>query len=185
MGARALPVDETTTLIRAGLEPREIKAIMWDRHRIDVTPEAISMFRARHGLEAVQPEHLDLLPWAIKVHGHRHKYVAQRLRSVSRQRAGKDMTESDLRLNSRWLAQLAENDAVVHYDGDTEQGWWYVPRRDGIDLDIIRNPYSTDEGGWENTEAQRKAGLRVVKDFTTLQAMSHSLDGLPGAAPAL
>ena len=34
---------------------------------------------------------------------------------------------------------LDEENAVVHYDGDTEQGFFYVPREEHDD-DIIRRP---------------------------------------------
>jgi hypothetical protein len=39
-----------------------------------------------------------------------------------------------------WLSGLERDGVVVHYDPDTIEGWWYVPRRDGIDLDLIYEP---------------------------------------------
>jgi hypothetical protein len=35
---------------------------------------------------------------------------------------------------------MEEDGTVLHYDPDTEQGWFYVPKRDGIDTDLIRKP---------------------------------------------
>jgi hypothetical protein len=39
-----------------------------------------------------------------------------------------------------WLEKLRQAGAVVHYEADTKQGFFYVPRRPGIDLDLIREP---------------------------------------------
>lgn len=39
-----------------------------------------------------------------------------------------------------WLAGLERDGTVIHYDPDTPEGWWYVPRREGIDTDLIRVP---------------------------------------------
>jgi len=45
------------------------------------------------------------------------------------------------RCASRAGRELAGRGLVVHYDADTEQGVCYVPRRPGVDLDLIREPY--------------------------------------------
>lgn len=49
------------------------------------------------------------------------------------------MRAADQRQVPKWLAMLEENNAVVHYDPDTEEGFFYVPREPQDD-DIIRRP---------------------------------------------
>ncbi len=39
-----------------------------------------------------------------------------------------------------WLLKLRETGHVVHYEADTDEGWFYVDRRPGVDLDIVREP---------------------------------------------
>jgi hypothetical protein len=37
------------------------------------------------------------------------------------------------------MEMIKEEDAVVHYDPDTEEGFFYVPRQEGDD-DLIHRP---------------------------------------------
>ena len=37
-------------------------------------------------------------------------------------------------------------DAVIHYDPDTEEGFWRVPRRGGVDSWWVRDPTIDDDG---------------------------------------
>jgi len=46
----------------------------------------------------------------------------------------------DLQRVTSWRLSLADRDLVVHYDPDTQDGFHYVPRRIGIDWDVIREP---------------------------------------------
>ena len=45
-----------------------------------------------------------------------------------------------------FLRRLSELDAVVHYDPDTEEGFFRVPRRHGIDKGLVREPHLDDDG---------------------------------------
>lgn len=42
--------------------------------------------------------------------------------------------------HQEWLERLSLAGVVVHYDPTTERGFWYVPRRPGVDLDVVREP---------------------------------------------
>jgi hypothetical protein len=61
------------------------------------------------------------------------------LRAEARRRAGKDLTETDQNRLKNWMEMIKEQDAVVHYDPDTEEGFFYVPRQEGDD-DLIHRP---------------------------------------------
>jgi hypothetical protein len=61
------------------------------------------------------------------------------LRAEARRRAGKELTEADVNRLKNWMEMIKEEDAVVHYDPDTEEGFFYVPRQEGDD-DLIHRP---------------------------------------------
>ena len=139
MPAPVLPQKKVEQLLRQGLGPSAIARILETEDFIKVTPESISMFRNRRGLQRSKARYTDLLPWTIQP-AHRNLYVAKCLRLEGQRRAGGEMSAAKTAELQRRLDKLADEDVVVHYDPDTEAGWFYVPRRHGIDEDLIRNP---------------------------------------------
>ncbi|WP_438470804.1 hypothetical protein [Streptomyces asiaticus] len=116
----------------------------WRKYGIKTVPSMWGNFRRRKGLERRIVRDDDLIPWEVREE-HRWKYAVMMLRVVARQRAGHELTETDkVRLES-WLAMLEEEDAVVHYDPDTEDGFFYVPRQEGDDDIIHRPPHKTTQ----------------------------------------
>lgn len=100
-------------------------------------------FRRRRGLEHRIVRDDALIPWQIKEE-HRWAYPVTMLRAEGRRRAGLELTENaQARLDS-WKANLAEEGVVVHYDPDTEEGFFYVAPRKGVDTDLIRQPTRKD-----------------------------------------
>lgn len=146
MGAPLLPEHRVKKLTEQGKTPTEIAKILLEQDHLQVTPNSISMWRKRHGyppLKLAGPK--ALLPWAIKSE-HVTLHWAAMLRAEERLRDGRKLTElTEKRLKS-FKQTLEENDAVVHYDPDTVQGWFFVPRRHGIDKDLIRDPKYDDDG---------------------------------------
>ena len=61
------------------------------------------------------------------------------LRVEGRVRAGMEIRPTDAERHATWRRRLDEMNAVVHYDPDTDEGFFYVPREKG-DTDIIRRP---------------------------------------------
>lgn len=109
------------------------------KYGIETRTSMFGNFRRRRGLQRRQTRNDDLLPWALE-EMHRWAYPAMMLRAEARRRDGKELGEVyEARLEA-WLARLRAEDVVVHYDPQTEQGFWYVPRREGVDLDLIRVP---------------------------------------------
>lgn len=116
---------------------------------VTVSRSAIAMAIERYGLKSAhsRPRYEDLLPWRV-ANEHREKTDARMLRAEGRRRAGQRLTAQQERRLDNWLADLAEQDAVVHYDRETEQGFFWIPRSEanrGSD-DIINKPKSPSIG---------------------------------------
>lgn len=105
----------------------ETSISMWGNHR------------RRQGYDRRTAWDQDLIPWAIEPQ-HRYSYPIIMLRREARRRAGFEMTPEQQHEIDVWIAGMTEADAVLHYDPDTEEGWFYVPRREGVDTDLIRDP---------------------------------------------
>lgn len=109
------------------------------KYGVETTVSMWAAIRRRHGIEPRLVRDLNLVPWAVKPE-HRHAYAVTMLRAEARRRAGKPLTPAVEDMLDVWLVGLAEDGTVVHYDPDTEAGWFYVPPREGIDTDLIRVP---------------------------------------------
>lgn len=122
---------------------------MIDQYRSKYGKETTVQFwskqRERRGFKRRNVRDDNLIPWRVKV-DHAYKEEPINLRREARRRAGlpigkdPDYQAKALAELDSWIARLAEDDAVVHYDADTEQGWFLVPRRQGVDLDLIHEP---------------------------------------------
>lgn len=89
----------------------------------------------------VAPPRTDLIPWSVRPE-HRWAYPLTMLRVEGRRRAHGDdhLSERTLARLTTWRHRLAWHDLVVHYDPDTPDGFSYLPRRPGVDLDLYRDP---------------------------------------------
>lgn len=125
---------------------REGKTYQWmveeyeRKYNLTIAPSAFGNFRRRRGLDRRIVRNDNLIPWHVRSE-HRWAYDLAMLRMEGRRRAGVSIRPADLTRLESWKRRLVENgDAVVHYDPDTEDGFFYVPRRPGIDADLIREP---------------------------------------------
>lgn len=109
------------------------------RYDIETQPSMWSNFRHRRGLERRITRDDELIPWHVQAR-HRWSYPIMMLRREARRRAGAAMSAEQLHAVNAWKRGMSERGTVLHYDPDTEQGWSYVSRREGIDLDLIRVP---------------------------------------------
>lgn len=114
-----------------------------EKYNIDISYGTVSDWRSQLGLKKRQVRNPELIPWAVQ-REHRFAYHLNMLRAEARRRAGEKVADGTLKKLNSWKAMLAEEDAVVHYDAETDQGWWLVPRRHGIDKDLIRVPEVAD-----------------------------------------
>ncbi|MET9861948.1 hypothetical protein ABZY93_22025 [Streptomyces smyrnaeus] len=113
-------------------------------------------FRRRRGLDRRIVRNDDLIPWHVREE-HRWVYPVTMLRVEARRRAGMPISTDDQHRLDSWKAMLEEEDAVVHYDPDTEDGFFYVPR-EPQDTDLIRRT--------ESKTTLRPAADRVVDGKT-------------------
>lgn len=120
------------------------------KYNIETTISMWAAIRRRHGIDNRIVRDDDLIPWAVKPE-HRHSHAVSMLRAEARRRAGKTLTPLMEEMLNAWLNGLRRDNTVIHYEPDTDEGWWYVARRAGIDMDLIREP-------------DRKTGRRSTAD---------------------
>lgn len=128
------------------------------KYHIETSVEMWSGLRRRRGIPTRIVRDEALVPWAVKPE-HRHGHAVSMLRAEARRRAGKQLTSGVETMLDVWLRGLAEDGQVVHYAPETAEGWWYVPRREGIDRDLIREP--EQRTGRRNFERSEPSGARL------------------------
>ncbi|GAA5154305.1 hypothetical protein GCM10023340_37650 [Nocardioides marinquilinus] len=109
------------------------------KYGVETTVSMWAVLRRRHGIEPRIVRDRSLIPWEVRPE-HRHGHAVAMLRAEARRRTGvrlKPKVAADL---NAWLDRLKRDGAVVLYDRSAPGGWRYVPRRDGVDLDLIREP---------------------------------------------
>ena len=109
------------------------------KYGIETGPSMFGNFRRRRGLDRRIARDDDLIPWEVK-REHRYDYPIMNLRAEARRRAGFEIPEHVATQVDAWIAGMDRDGVVLHYDPDTEEGWFYVPRREGVDLDLIHHP---------------------------------------------
>jgi hypothetical protein len=97
-----------------------------------------AQFRRRRGLPRRIVMDPALIPWRVKDE-HHGSHTVHMLRAEARARAGKALAPVEQGRLASFRRMLADGDLVVHYEPDSEEGWFLVPREPG-DTDIIRHP---------------------------------------------
>lgn len=121
-----------------GLTYEEMSRIYLEKYGIETVPSLWGNFRRRRGLARRIVRDDELIPWAVQEQ-HRWHYYLQMLRLEARHRAGQPVRKADENRWRNFITMLAEDNAVVYYDPETEQGFFLVPREPG-DTDIVRRP---------------------------------------------
>lgn len=109
------------------------------KYNIEMSPSAFGNMRRRWGLHPRLVRDDDMIPWALK-REHQWKTPLALLRIAARERAGEPLHREEQRRLASFVRSLKEDGAVIHYDPDTEEGFWRVPARPGIDKGLIREP---------------------------------------------
>lgn len=142
MPAKKIPDELVERLYEEeGLTATEIVEYLRVHMGIEVSREALSMWRKRRGLDR-NPAHPKRIPWKVRPE-HGVTVEAQAIRSHSRREDGLPVDKERTRILASMERRLYPQGLVIHYDPDTEQGWWYVPARPGIDLGLVREPDDT------------------------------------------
>lgn len=114
----------------------------WEKDsNVRVSRSSIAMAIGRYGLASAKPRarYEDTLPWTVRTE-HKNHYDARMLRLEGRRRRGGELSEADFRHLNEWKERLREAGAVVTYEPDTAQGFWWV-LKNATDADnLIRRP---------------------------------------------
>lgn len=84
-------------------------------------------------------------PWRMRPE-HRNFNVPKMLRCAARMAAGKPVGESNRRALRQFMEGLRQAGAVIHYEPDVAPYFFRVPRREGIDTWLVRDPNVDDRG---------------------------------------
>jgi hypothetical protein len=133
-------------LVDKGMTHGEIAEYLTSTLHTQVTRSAVSVALSRagrvkrRGEDKATPAEWTVLP------EHANKVDLHMLRVNKRLRDGKAVRDVDVERHRHWLQRLEEADAVVHYEPRSRAGFWWVPRRHGIDEGLVREPGLDDEG---------------------------------------
>ena len=138
MAGKMLPDKLVERLDRENKTDMQIVQHLAEHENVHVTRQAISAWRRRRGLarRQVQPK---AVPWKLRPE-HVHSALAKAIRIHGMVQQGLTINDDDRARYERVMERLAQDDVVIHYDADTEQGWFLVPRRPGVDDGIVREP---------------------------------------------
>lgn len=141
MGASSKVVNEREVIrwLEEGRTYRWIVEEYRRRYDVETTVSMWAAIRRRQGIEPRLVRDPNLVPWYVKPE-HRHAWPVTMLRGEARRRAGKPLTHKMEEMVDAFIRGLKADNTVVHYDPETEEGWWYVPPRPGVDTDLIRVP---------------------------------------------
>ena len=142
-GGQRIDYSEAEQLLRTGKTQVQVA------EKFGVTQAAVAG-AIRRGRIKVQYDRVDSdksgIPWSPIRPEHRQKYLARMLRAAARRDDGRgNAPVIDAQLDL-FVKRMRELDAVVHYDPDTEEGFFRVPRREGIDKGWVRDPHLDDDG---------------------------------------
>lgn len=141
-----------------GLTQQQIVAAWEEDTGVRVSRSAIAMAINRYGLSSAnhRPRYEDTLPWKVKKE-HANHYDARMLRLEGRRREGNPMTDRELHMLNQWKELLHTRGAVIAYEPDTEQGFFWLQRQPGDD-DLIRRDWREPVGRGKGRGASNKTG---------------------------
>lgn len=143
--ARKLPQDDVLiSHVQSGMTNRDIG------NMYGTSGEAVRQALARAGYEREEhlrrPSHAQFIPWKLRG-DHIGDVLARRLRSYSKHKQGKALSEQEERLLDGWIKFMDGANSYgiplsVHYSRADEEGFWLEPRQPG-DRDYISPPLET------------------------------------------
>ena len=111
-----------------------------DKYNIDTTLTMFSGWRTRLGLRPrIAGRDEALLPWDIKPE-HAWSTMMRLLQAEGRLRRGMPVTLQQQDQLAELKGYLEQTGSVIHYEPDTVEGFWIVPREDGDDP-LVRPPH--------------------------------------------
>jgi len=120
------------------------------RGRTSPTPAAVSLAVKRGRIKGIAYDRTkgsrSGVPWHPIKPEHRDRFLAKMLRAAARSDRGLTNAPPIEQRLRRFLRSADQEDFVIHYDPDTPDGFYRVPRRPGIDLWLVRDPHRRDDG---------------------------------------
>lgn len=141
-GAQRIDYKMAEQMLRSGATQREVA------EKFGVTQAAISRAVTRGAIKHEYTSYAQgrSMPWHIREE-HQNKYLARMLRAHHRKEQGLTSAPPLERMLESFLRSAEEQDFVITYDPDTEDGFFRVPRRPGVDdLPLIRRDDLDDKG---------------------------------------
>ena len=140
MGVQKLDDKEVEAMLRSGMTQLQVVQAYRDRG-VSVAQSAISQAISSGRIKVDTNRNKGAIPWKLKPE-HRHLHAARMLRTLARIEAGLEVGPSLVDQVRSWKEGLEIEDSVITYDPETEEGFWRVPRRHGIDTGWVRVPDS-------------------------------------------
>jgi hypothetical protein len=130
---RIIPSDSILARwLELGMTQEQMRDRIEEETGVRVGKSTISAALSRAGLTH-RVRYDDMIPWPrIKVEHNAH-YALTQLRIGARIARGLPVKSGDRHRYENWVKDLDEAGAVVHYDPDTIDGFFYVPRPPGVD----------------------------------------------------
>lgn len=129
-------------MLRAGATQQQVA------DKFGVTQAAVSANIKRGNIKVDYPNQTEgrSVPWHPIRPEHRDRYLVRMLRANARRAQGLKSAPVLEAMLDKFLQAADEQDFVVTYDPDTDEGFFRVPRRHGIDEGLVRNPELDDRG---------------------------------------
>lgn len=135
---RFLPSDSTLAQwVEEGLTHKQMAERVKETTGVEVAVGTVSAALSRAGLTD-QLRYDEWIPWSPIRIDHANAYPLLMLRYYARRESGIKLTDMQETKLNNWIARMEEENAVVTYVHDSSDGWYYTPRRDGIDTGVIR-----------------------------------------------
>ena len=130
-------VPDKTTLARwkrQGLSQQEMADKVFEETGEHISRATIAGAMVRYGLSEEKPRYNDVLPWRVRME-HISAYPARMLRLLGKRNNGVELNPQEERKLNSWIRKMQAENAVVAYDPDSAQGFFYVERDEHDDPD--------------------------------------------------
>lgn len=129
-------------MLRSGATQQEVA------DRFGVTQAAVSANIKRGNIKIEYPNQTEgrAVPWHPIRPEHRDRYLIRMLRAAYRREQGLKSAPVLEAMLDKFLQAAEERDFVIDYDPDTEEGFFRVERRRGIDTGLVKDPDLDDKG---------------------------------------
>lgn len=135
---RILPSDSMLQkYIERGMTHQQIADLITKESGVPVARSTVSAALSRAGL-TTRVRYDEVIPWKRIKTEHNHHYALTMLRLEARLRAGQELTEDQQKRLDSWKQRLADEDAVVVYLPNTDEGFFYVRRKPSDGQSLVR-----------------------------------------------